>query len=110
MPKTRKIVAYLATSADGYIARPDGDVDWLNNRPRAGDYGMREFYRSIDTILIGRKTYDWAMNYYREIGKTRGGFDTIRVGASEAVRSTASFDAGKKHLDDGRWRVDRVIP
>ena len=29
----RKIITYIATSADGYIARPDGNVDWLN-RPR----------------------------------------------------------------------------
>jgi dihydrofolate reductase len=74
--KRRKIIAYLATSADGYIARPDGDVEWLNRRPRTGDYGMRELYASIDTILIGRKTYDWAMAYFKKIGKTKGMFDT----------------------------------
>jgi dihydrofolate reductase len=54
----RKIIAYIATSADGYIARPDGDVAWLD-RPRiAGDYGMVTFYKSVDTVLMGRKTYD----------------------------------------------------
>jgi len=31
--KRRKIIVYIATSADGYIARPDGDVEWLNRRP-----------------------------------------------------------------------------
>lgn len=52
----RKIIVYIATSADGYIARPDGAVDWLD-RPRIkGNYGMGEFYNSIDTILWGRKT------------------------------------------------------
>ena len=60
----RRIIAYLSTSADGFIARPDGDVEWLNRRPRKFDYGMRAFYRSIDTILVGRKTYDWALAYY----------------------------------------------
>jgi dihydrofolate reductase len=75
-PRRRRIIAYLATSADGYIARPDGDVEWLNRRPRTVDYGMREFYPTIDTILIGRKTYDWALAYYKSIGKTRGLFDT----------------------------------
>lgn len=54
----RKIIVYIATSADGYIARTDGSVDWLD-RPRiAGNYGMGKFFRSIDTILWGRKTYD----------------------------------------------------
>lgn len=57
MKKARKIVAYIATSADGYIARPDGNVDWLNRPQTAGDYGMGAFYKSIDTIIWGRKTY-----------------------------------------------------
>jgi dihydrofolate reductase len=72
----RKIVVYIATSADGYIARPDGDVEWLNRRPRTVDYGMREFYPTIDTILWGRKTYDWLLDYYKKRRKTTGLFDT----------------------------------
>jgi dihydrofolate reductase len=76
MKARRKIIVYIATSADGYIARPDGDVEWLNRRPRTVDYGMREFYRTIDTILWGRKTYDWLLNYYKKRGKTKGLFDT----------------------------------
>ena len=69
MPKKRKVIAYLAVSADGYIARPDGDVEWLNRRPRKYDYGMKEFNASIDSILLGRKTYDWAMDYFKKLGK-----------------------------------------
>jgi len=76
MRTRRKIVVYIATSADGYIARPDGDVEWLNRRPHTIDYGMREFYATIDTILFGRKTYDWSMQYFKKIGKTKGLFDT----------------------------------
>ena len=64
----RRIIAYLAVSADGYIARPDGDVEWLNRRPRTADYGMREFHASIDTILLGRKTFDWAQAYATRTG------------------------------------------
>ena len=75
MGTKRKIIVYIATSADGYIARPDGDVEWLNRRPRTFDYGMREFYPTVDTILWGRKTYDWLLNYYRKRGKTKGLFD-----------------------------------
>ena len=76
MPKQRKVIVYLAASADGYIARPDGDVEWLNRRPHKYDYGMKKFYPSIDTVLIGRKTYDWAMDYWKARGKTTGQFDT----------------------------------
>jgi dihydrofolate reductase len=62
----RKIIVYIATSADGYIARPDGNVDWLNRPQTAGDYGMRSFYRSIDTILWGRKTYELALSFQKQ--------------------------------------------
>jgi dihydrofolate reductase len=76
MSARRKIIVYIATSADGYIARPDGDVEWLNRRPRTLDYGMREFYRTIDTILWGRRTYDWLLNYNKKKGRTKGLFDS----------------------------------
>ena len=76
MKPGRKIIVYIATSADGYIARPDGDVEWLNRRPSNVDYGMRHFYSTIDTILWGRKTYDWLLSYYRKRGKKKGLFDT----------------------------------
>ena len=62
----RKIIVYIATSADGYIARPDGNVDWLNRPQTAGDYGMPSFYRSIDTILWGRKTYELALSFQKQ--------------------------------------------
>jgi dihydrofolate reductase len=53
----RKIIVYIATSADGYISRLDGDVDWLSRPTPRGNYGMEEFFKSINTILWGRKTY-----------------------------------------------------
>jgi dihydrofolate reductase len=76
MKARRKIIVYIATSADGYIARPDGDVEWLNRRPRTVDYGMRAFYPTIDTILLGRKTYDYALDYWEKKGKKGRIFDT----------------------------------
>ena len=47
----RKIIVYIATSADGFIARRDGAVDWLDRPRPKGNYGMGEFLRSVDTIL-----------------------------------------------------------
>jgi dihydrofolate reductase len=59
MTKRRKVIVHIATSADGYIARPDGDLEWLTSRPAPpGFYGMNAFMRSIDTKVLGRKTYD----------------------------------------------------
>jgi dihydrofolate reductase len=62
----RKIIVYISTSADGYIARSDGDVDWLNRPRPAGGYGMSSFYSSIDTILWGRKTYELALDFQKQ--------------------------------------------
>jgi len=62
----RKITVYIATSADGFIARKDGAVDWLDRPRTAGDYGMGAFFKSIDTILWGRKTYDMAVRFQKE--------------------------------------------
>lgn len=50
---------HIAASADGYIARPDGDLEWLTSRPApAGFYGMDDFVKSVDTKILGRKTYE----------------------------------------------------
>jgi len=66
----RKIIVYIATSADGYIARPDGNVDWLN-RPRfAGDYGMRADTGALAHLLAPDLTYthtDGAQNSRAEL-------------------------------------------
>src|SRR5262249_29422974 len=62
----RKITVLIATSVDGYIARKDGAVDWLDRPHTAGDYGMGKFFKSIDTILWGRKTYDLLMKFQKE--------------------------------------------
>ena len=66
MPK-RKIIVTIATSADGFIARKDGAVDWLDRpRPKGEDYGMGKFFKSIDTVIYGRKTYDMAVKFVEE--------------------------------------------
>lgn len=75
MSGKRKIIVLVAVSADGFIARSDGSVDWLD-RPHPEDgYGMTEFYRSIDTILWGRKTYEMALDFQKK-GIPGSAFDT----------------------------------
>lgn len=56
MNTDRRIIVYIATSADGYIARGDGSFDFLDRPEIPGHYGIPAFIRSIDTILWGRKT------------------------------------------------------
>jgi dihydrofolate reductase len=55
----RKVIVHIGASADGYIAGPGGSLEWLTSRPApAGFYGMSEFTKSIDTKVIGRRTYE----------------------------------------------------
>lgn len=58
MPVMRKAVLGLGISLDGYIARPDGSVDFLF-MPK--DYSMGPFFATIDAAIMGRKTYDVAL-------------------------------------------------
>ena len=78
----RKIIVYIAISADGYIARKDGSVDWLDRPRTAGDYGMSAFFKTIDTILFGRKTW--------QVGQEMAAAD------EEAARAIESAHKGVK--------------
>ena len=53
------ISVYIATSLDGFIARPDGTLDWLEHESGGEDYGFYEFFSSIDTMVMGRGTYEF---------------------------------------------------
>ncbi|MHB1050740.1 MAG: dihydrofolate reductase family protein [Bacteroidota bacterium] len=62
--KNRKVLLFIAMSLDGYIARPDGAIDWLSSVQRDGeDYGYGEFIKTVDTVIIGRKTYDTVLSF-----------------------------------------------
>jgi dihydrofolate reductase len=56
----RKIKLYIASSLDNYIASEDGGIEWLFSD---ADYGYEKFYDSIDTILVGRKTYEQSLRF-----------------------------------------------
>lgn len=62
METKRKLILYIATSLDGYIAKPNDDLSFLSIVEKEGeDYGYGAFEKTIDTIILGRKTYDWVM-------------------------------------------------
>lgn len=87
----RKIIVYVATSADGYIARPDGDVGWLDRPQPKGNYGSAAFFKTIDTILWGRKTYRKGI----EMGMKPSGFGAgIKnyVFSRKAQKSSPAFE------------------
>jgi dihydrofolate reductase len=57
--RPRQVVLYIAASLDGYIADPNGDIGFLARVETPGeDYGYGEFIKTVDTVIMGRKTYD----------------------------------------------------
>ena len=55
----RKLILYIASSLDGFIADQENKLDWLT--VYTGEYGYKEFMKDIDTVLMGRKTYEWVV-------------------------------------------------
>lgn len=59
-----EIVYYVAVSLDGYIATPDGGVEWLASfEAGSEDYGYEEFYAGIDAVLMGSRTYEQTLTF-----------------------------------------------
>ena len=61
-----KASVYIATSLDGYIAREDGDTDWLHSSGSGGgdeDYGYEDFTASVDVLIMGRNSFEKAMRF-----------------------------------------------
>lgn len=98
---------YIAQSLDGYIATPDGGIDWL--RPfDTVDYGYDKFFAEIGTVVMGRKSFDvvrsfgeWPYGLTRSLVITSGALDdappsVTRVGADIARLTTALRASGGK--------------
>lgn len=63
MQTKRTLTLFIASSLDGYIATKDENLDWLFDVDGDGDNGYGDFYKTIDTVLMGRTTYDWIMEH-----------------------------------------------
>lgn len=71
-----KVSVFIATSLDGFIARNNGDIDWLNEAntsvPEGEDCGFQEFMGSVDTLIMGRLTYEKVLSFeHWPYGKTK---------------------------------------
>ncbi|WP_342511984.1 dihydrofolate reductase family protein [Sporosarcina sp. FSL K6-1522] len=58
---SRKILLFIATSLDGFIAKEDDGLQWLYDTKEEGDNGYSEMYETIDTTIMGKRTYDYVM-------------------------------------------------
>jgi dihydrofolate reductase len=59
MTTDRKVILYISMSLDGYIATKDSSLEFLSMVEQEGeDYGYNDFVKSVDIVIIGRKTYE----------------------------------------------------
>jgi dihydrofolate reductase len=105
---------YIATSLDGFIARKDGGLGWLELVAREGeDYGYAAFAASVDTMVVGRGTYDavlgfpeWPWGGKRVIVLTRRpcpprADETFFEGTPEALVARLASEGAKRVYVDG---------
>jgi dihydrofolate reductase len=91
-----KASVFIATSLDGFIARANGDLDWLTGAQSASteqDYGYQEFMDAVDTIVVGRNTFEVVLT-----------FDTWLYSGKNVVVLSSRPDAIPPHLvDNVEW-------
>jgi len=105
--KRPRISVYIAASIDGYIARKDNSLDWMD---RVGsydeDYGFKKLLESIDTLIIGRKTYEVATTVPdpypgKRVVVLSNNLDSVRDGM-ELYRGSLVELAAKLHAQGAR--------
>ena len=119
-------LVYIACSLDGFIARLDGSIDWLQNlsNPSNSDFGFNDFMESIDGILMGRNTFNvvqgfdkWPYNKpvfilsnkLREIDKKYFGKATIVHGNIKTIIEGLERSGIKKLYVDGGKTIQSFL-
>ena len=104
-PDRPQTVVYVGTSLDGFIARPDGGIDWLDlpepesdSEGPAEDYGWAEFIATIDAMVMGRATFELLL-----------GLDTWHYGEIPVTVLSRTLEAVPEHLA-GKARVSSLGP
>ncbi|OOG14700.1 dihydrofolate reductase family protein [Pseudomonas sp. C9] len=91
---------FIATSLDGFIARPDGDIDWLLRRDdQAEDHGYSDFIADKDVIVMGRGTYEKVLT-----------FDTWFYDRPVVVLSEQLVDSPVPEAQKGKLRFSNQAP
>jgi dihydrofolate reductase len=111
-----KISVFVGTSVDGFIARPNGELDFLP--PGGGEpHGYNEFIATVDAIVIGHKTFetvlameDWPYEKKRvvvlssravDLSKARGAVEQMGGSPAEIVAQLAASGAHHLYIDGG---------
>jgi dihydrofolate reductase len=113
---------FVGVSLDGFIARPNGDLDWLmgDGGGDSAEYGYNEFIADIDAIVMGRRTFEKVLTFDKwyycnkrvvvlshqpldlSAARTRGGVVELMAGApAEIVSKLAVSGASRLYVDGG---------
>ncbi len=95
----RKVTFGGATSLDNYIARPDGAVDWLMWSDEAGEV-MKDYWAKIDTIVMGRKTFEVGMKEQAKSKKKHNPYGNIETIVFSRTLSAGDNDGVLVTSDD----------
>jgi len=92
-------LVYVASSLDGYVARENGEIDWL---PETTESGYDAFYKSVDTVIIGKTTYDQVLTFGEYPYKDKKSF--------VFTRTCQSSDENTKFVSDVEKFVKEGFP
>lgn len=95
----RKVILYIASSLDGYIAQPNDDLSFLSIVEQEGeDYGYAAFVKSVDTVIVGRKTYDTVISMGYDFPHTDKDAYIITRTSRPAIGSVKFYTGDLKEL------------
>lgn len=111
----RKTILYIAMSLDGYIAQPGDDLSFLSKVEMPGeDYGYASFIKTVDTVILGKRTYDWVMKQvpefvhadkktyvYTRSAQADEGNTSFYSGSLKSLIASIKLEAGKYIFIDG---------
>ena len=100
---------YIASSLDGYVARENGDIDWL---PQSDISGYDEFYKTVDVVVMGKTTYDQVLTFGEYPYKDKKSYVFTRTNSTkidENVEFVSDIDGFVKNtlpkLDGNIWLI-----
>jgi dihydrofolate reductase len=127
-PRTQCAV-FVGVSLDGFIARPNGDLDWLMGEGGgdSAEYGYNEFIAGIDAIVMGRKTFEKVLTFDKwyygnkrvvvlshhpvdlSIAQARGGLVEQMAGSPAEITSTLSASGARRLYVDGGVTIQEFL-
>ena len=100
-----RVQVYIAKSLDGYIARENGTIDWL---PQPSESSFNTFYKSVDTVIMGKTTYDQILTFGAYPYKDKKSFVFTRIQKNNDKNVEFVSDV-KKFVNDYLFKSEENI-